>query len=662
MELVKLLLKNLKIILLFSIFIYLIFYIKVNPIKSKYYIEDTELIGMITKINREKNKTILEIKGKEKVYATYYGNISYKLGDTVKCIGNFYIPNRNTNFNLFNFRNYLLSKKIYIGFKINKIYKIKNNKNILYILKNKVINKLEKYNNKEYYYTFILGDSSYIKEDILNIYRYLGISHLFAISGMHVSMLTSFLNKNKITFFISLFFLFIYVFFTNYSPSIIRAVIFYIFSSLKIFNINIKSINYFIYTLLFLLIINPYYIYNIGFIFSFTVSFFLIICAKYIPNDKLKKSIYISFISFLASIPILLLNFYFINILTILYNLFYIPLVSILFPLILLSYLFPFLSIIVDIIVNILESSVLIFSNIKSIVNLPKINIYILIIYYLILYLIIIKKIKKRYIYIPIILYFVNNLRIYNTITFIDVGQGDSSLIELANGKNILIDTGGKHNFQNYSNYNIIPFLKSRGITNIDYLILTHGDYDHMGEAINLVNSFKVDKVIFNNGEYNDLELELIKVLEEKNIMYYQNVKQLNINNNKLYFINDDIYDNENDNSNIVYTKLNNYKFLFMGDAGINAEKFLLEKYNLKNVDILKVGHHGSDTSSSKEFIDIINPNYSIISVGKNNIYGHPSSKILDNLKKTKVYRTDKNGSIKFIIKNNKLKIETCIS
>ena len=154
-----------------------------------------------------------------------------------------------------------------------------------------------------------------------------------------------------------------------------------------------------------------------------------------------------------------------------------------------------------------------------------------------------------------------------------------------------------------------------------------------MGEAINLVNNFKVEKVIFNCGEYNDLEKELIKVLDKKKIKYYSCVKELNIDKNKLYFLQAKEYDNENDNSNVIYTELNGYKFMFMGDASITTEKEIISKYNLPNIDVLKIGHHGSKTSSGKEFINEINPKYSVISVGKNNRYK---------------------------IKNNKLKIETC--
>lgn len=190
--------------------------------------------------------------------------------------------------------------------------------------------------------------------------------------------------------------------------------------------------------------------------------------------------------------------------------------------------------------------------------------------------------------------------------------------------------------------------------------MLSHGDYDHMGEAINLVENFKVEKVIFNCGPYNDLENELIEVLDKKKIKYYSYIKELNVDNNKLHFLQTKEYDNENENSNVIYTKLNGYKFMFMGDAGVEKEKDILEKYNVSKIDVLKIGHHGSKTSSDKNFIDEMNPKYSVISVGKNNRYGHPNKEVLNNLDNSKIYRTDRDGSIMFKIKNNKLKLKAC--
>ena len=137
-------------------------------------------------------------------------------------------------------------------------------------------------------------------------------------------------------------------------------------------------------------------------------------------------------------------------------------------------------------------------------------------------------------------------------------------------------------------------------------------------------------------------------------------MKSISLGKNRLHFLNNELYDNENDNSCIIYTELNNHKFLIMGDAGVEVEEDLIDKYNLRNIDVLKVGHHGSKTSSSKEFVDNIVPKYSIISVGKNNRYGHPNKEVLNNLENSKIYRTDQDGSIMFKLKNNKLGIEIC--
>ena len=148
-------------------------------------------------------------------------------------------------------------------------------------------------------------------------------------------------------------------------------------------------------------------------------------------------------------------------------------------------------------------------------------------------------------------------------IYYLDVSQGDSEIIISENRKSvIMMDTGGLINSDTKFYKNIILFLKSLGIKKIDLLITTHGDYDHMGESSFIVNNFSVQKVIFNCGEFNSLEKNLQEELKEKHITYNSCVKELDIKNNKLYFLNTQKYDNENDNSNILYMKIKNYQFL----------------------------------------------------------------------------------------------------
>ncbi len=649
-----------KIILILSILY--TFYITKNLIYHTNYQEgEITLIGKIINITHSSDKTDLIIKSKEKIKVTYYVNIDYKLGDYIKVNGNLTKPYNNTIFNLFNYNKYLLSNKIYYILKADNIIKIKDNKNILYEIKNNIYERIDKLKSKDYVKTFILGDKQDLSDEILSSYQQNGVSHLLAISGMHISLLvvilSKILKKFKYSYFIISIFLIFYAFLTNFTPSVLRAVFLYYFKKIDKKNLILLIAS-------FMLFYNPYYIYNVGFLFSFVISFYLIYFGNLTNkfNNYFVKLFITSIICFIASIPIMINNFYYINIMSPLINVLFVPFISlIIFPLSLLTLIFPILDNILLFLLNIMESLTLLCNNFNINLIMAKIPFYLFIIYYIIITFIFI---KPKYFYVLIIILVIhNNIKYFNKnsyLTILDVGQGDSILLEIKD-KNILIDTGGNM----FSDYNIaqnklIPYFKSLGIKKLNYLILTHGDYDHMGNAKYIIENFKVEKVIFNCGEFNELETDLIKVLDEKKIPYYSCIKELNIDNNKLYFLQTKEYDNENDNSNVIYTELSGYNFMFMGDASSTTEKEIIDKYNLPDIDVLKVGHHGSRTSSSIEFINEINPEYSIISVGKNNRYEHPNKEVLDALEESKIYRTDQNGSIMFKINNNKLKIETC--
>lgn len=659
-------------ILLVLSLIYSFIFINFIIVKSEYKDSDKNLYGTVIDYKKSKDKTTIWVKGKEKVLVNYYSDINVSYGDYIYVYGVFKKPKENGNFNLFNYKRYLLSNKINYVVTASKITIIKKNDNVFYTLKNNLLKRIESANrSKGYILAFLYADKSLIEKDIYTKYQKIGVSHLFAVSGMHVSLISIVLLKllNKIKerkrYIIVSIFLSIYLFLTNFTISMVRATFqFILFFINKSFKLNIDNSNLVLFLFSILVIINPYNIYNIGFLFSFIISFTLIRCSKLIKGKFIIKSLKTSLISFFSSMPVLVNNFFEVNFLGIILNIIYIPFVSyILFPLSLVTVLFTSLDNILYMFISYFEKITNFFSNIKFLsFSICKMNIFLIIIYYII-FIYILKR-KKKLIYKIIIIiisliFLINNGRIVNNeVSILDVGQGDSSLIRLKN-KNILIDTGGNINYDISKNI-LIPYFKSVGIKKIDYLVLTHGDYDHMGEAINLVENFKVEKVIFNCGLYNDLENELIEVLDKKKIKYYSCIKELNIDNNKLYFLQTKEYDNENDNSNVIYSELNVYKFMFMGDASVTTEKEIMNKYNLPDIDVLKVGHHGSKTSSSKEFINVINPKYSIISVGKNNRYGHPNKEVLENLENSKIYRTDLDGSIMFKIKNNELKIETC--
>ena len=647
------------------IFIITLLYTNYYPFKSKYTKDDKEFIGIVTKYEVKEDKITIEIKAKEKLLITYkyqdkeFNNLSY--GDKIKVKGTLITPSKNTNQNTFNYQKYLYYKKIYYLVEATSINKIANNHNYLYTIKNILYQKIDKLKSSNYIKTLLFCDNTLSKE-IKESYRINGISHLFSVSGMHINFFVSiiYLYLNKITYNKRIKYLITNIFIIIYlilfpSSSLLRSAVMSILYSINyLLKLKIKKIDILLLTLGVSLLINPFIIYDLGYIYSYTITFFLVLSSSTLKNkNKINKIIYISLLSFLVSIPITIYNSYEINIISILLNIILIPIISIIIlPLTILTYIFPILDSILYLFTNTLEIKI-------TKIIFPKPSLLIVVLYYIIFLL---SYQNKKYFYLNIILLIIIYISPYLNSNFeivmFEVGEADCHLIKYPYNKNtILIDTGkNEYKIKN----EVIPYLKSIGIKKIDYLIITHGDLDHMGEGINLVNNFKVEKVIFNCGPYNDLEQELIKVLDKKKIKYYSCIKELNIDNNKLYFLQTKEYDNENDNSNVIYSELNVYKFMFMGDAGIDKEKDILDKYNLSNVDVLKVGHHGSKTSSSKEFINVINPKYSIISIGKNNRYGHPNKEVLNNLSDSKIYRTDQDGSIMFKIKNTKLKIETC--
>ena len=646
----------------------------------------TSFEGIVKRISIKDNRVEIYVNNKETIIGNYYyedvkeiSNFNdIKLGDRIIIYGNLKKANNNTIPNLFNYKKYLSTNGIFYLMTIDKFEKVGNNTSIIYYIKNKLIGRINNIKKSgSYVKTFVLAINE-IDKDVRSSYQYNGISHLFSISGMHITLFATFLLgiMNKISYnryfnyFIVNLFLIFFMVLVGFTVSSVRSVLMFIlFSINKLFNLKIKSLDIMLIVLIVLLLINPFYLYSVSFLFSYIISTGIVVANRNIKRikKKLAKNLYISFICFTFSLPICINYFNQVNVLSFVLNLFFIPLVSnIIFPLSIVCLFVPKIDAILYLFIGIMEKCSLFVSNISMfVISFPKISIVLVIIYYVILVVSLYKP--KMYIMVILLIILFKNISYFDSdlrVLVFDVGQGDSILVSFPNnGGNVLIDTSGDTmNYESSNNVGnrIIPYLKTVGITKIDYLVVSHGDFDHMGEAINLVNNFKVKNVIFNCGEYNNLEKNLIMVLNKKNIKYYTCIKEFNIDKYKLQFLNTKKYDNENDNSSVIYFNYNSYKFLFMGDAGVEKEKDILEKYNISDIDVLKVGHHGSKTSSDKKFIDEIKPKHSIISVGKNNRYGHPNKEVLDTLNDSKIYRTDQDGSIMFKIKKDKLQIETC--
>ncbi len=259
-------------------------------------------------------------------------------------------------------------------------------------------------------------------------------------------------------------------------------------------------------------------------------------------------------------------------------------------------------------------------------------------------------------------------------IAFLDVGQGDAIYIENKKGENILIDTGNKesHVFEQ------IKKIKTCSRFNIDYLILTHPDQDHIGEAYNLINKNIVKKVIHNgfldidqkdeSKTENDLEL----IIKDKHI-YTQNIvnnKYINFENFVISFvfpwdatyIDKDKKKDDNYYSIVMKIEKGDKSFLLTGDASHKTERDILDKYCFKKntcveieSDILKLGHHGSKTSSSYDFLKMVNADEYIVSASKNNKYNHPHQETINiikllNKKDSHIRETFSEGNIIYIL------------
>lgn len=253
----------------------------------------------------------------------------------------------------------------------------------------------------------------------------------------------------------------------------------------------------------------------------------------------------------------------------------------------------------------------------------------------------------------------VNNVKNSNVIkiSYIDVGQGDSELIQV-NGKNLLIDAG-----TNESTSKIISYLDEQKIKRLDYVVATHPHEDHIGGMSAVIRKYDINEFYAPKKLTNTKTFEnMINSLKSKNLKI--NVAEAGVELNlgkdikcEMLAPNNNKYEDLNNYSAVIKITYKNSKFLFTGDAEKLSEREILSKnYDLSS-DVLKIGHHGSTSSSSKAFLDKVAPKVSIISCGKNNDYGHPHKETLNELEKRKiqVYRTDVDGTIVLISDGNKI-------
>lgn len=555
--------------------------------------------------------------------------------------------------NGFDYSEYLKHQKVIGVFNTSKIEVIKSRFTFM-LFREKLSNYIDKYfsiESKAIIKALIIGDSSGFDDQFNEALIDNGILHLFAISGSHIIifilLIDKLLSKFKIVkkdIFIC-FFLFVYLFITNFSPSVIRAVLtYYLIIVNKILKLNFSSLDIVSIIFIILIIYNPYYMYDLGFILSFLVVFIIILFFPLLKNfSSLIQVLFISVSALIITLPITVNINYEINILSPITNVLFIFLSDIILPITIIVVCFYPLDIIYKYIVisfnrlNIFISKLFIIK-----IGFPNFSIYSIIIYYSLLISIIILYHNKRikYYLSSIILFFllvISNLTSFSIsieVYFLDLKNGDSIFIkDHFNQCNALIDTGDG------SNNVVTNFLKSKGINKLDYLFITHEHLDHNGELNLILSEILVNKIVIH--AYYSSVVENSKLIKVNN---YQSFKCGNIIFEVLgpkqnYF-------NENDNSLVIYSNIGEYKFLFLGDITKNREAELLN-YNF-DVDVIKIAHHGSSTSTNEEFISQVLPKYAIIETGRIKKFGFPHQNTINILKRNNVviYRTDYHSTI----------------
>ena len=638
------------------------------------------------KIVRNNKKILINIKMSQDIP-------SIKYGDSLYIEGEFKQPEEARNYKGYNYKQYLKTKKIIGTVELEKVKILKSSNgsfihNIQKYIRDTINGTLTD-EEGNLLLAILLGDKDKLSEDIQESFKTSNLSHMLAVSGAHVSYIIlglTYVLQNSIIGkkngkIVCIIFLLAFMAITNFTPSVTRACIMAVLTLFSgiIYRKSDVYTNISVAALI-TLIFNPYNLLDLGFQLSYGGTIGIIIFIKRIQEKKsnskvinyIKQMALVSIYANIIIIPIMMYHFNTVSLTFIISNIMASPILGIIV-------ITGFLFIITSITVKPLTSLIAIF--IKPILSilikisqicskLPFSNILVVtpymfnvISYYaIILYCIKSKKNNKCKIIICllivlilinfIIYIFPQKLRIF----FIDVGQGDSTLIITPDKKTVLIDGGGSDSFD-VGEKVLLPYLLDRRILKVDYVLISHFDTDHCGGILTIMEKVKVKNIIISEqAEHSENYERFKKLMIHKKIRLIEvkkgdKIKIGRYSEFKILFPTSRLLSENplNNNSIVAQFNYNNFKMLFTGDIEKLAEQQILktEKAEIR-ADILKVAHHGSKTSSIPEFIKAVKPKIALIGVGKNNTFGHPNQQTIKNLEniKCRIYRTDLQGEI----------------
>ena len=680
--------KKIIILLLFVIlsFIYVdILENEYNRIENKQIEEKAVIISDIqekeykyiyeAKFLKNNKKVLINIKKSQQIDKINYGDLIYLEGKLE-------IPKIATNYKGFDYRQYLKTQKIQ-GIVIAdnvKILKAKYKNNLIYQIQKKIkaiIKEKLPSETGDLLLAILLGDKKDLSEQIQINFKNSNLSHMLAVSGAHVSYIivgltyitqNSIMGKRKGRVF-CIFFLIIFMAITNFTPSVTRACIMAILTLVS--EILYKKAD--IYTnisisALIILLYNPYSLLDLGFKLSFGGTIGIVIFMRFIKKKQeepkllnyIKQMALVSICANIIIIPIIMNNFNTVSLTFLVSNILASPILAIIvivgFSIIIISIISHSLSNLLVFWLNPILNLLIKISSFCSKLPFAKIlvvtpYIFNIIFYYtIILYLVNYNNLKqfikkKTVILLSIILILSNfifyilpqDLKIY----FIDVGQGDSTLIVTPSKKTILIDGGGSESFD-VGEKVLLPYLLDRRIRKIDYIMISHFDTDHCKGIFTVIENLKVKNIIISKqAEKSENYKKFKEIVANKkiNIILVKAGDKIKIDKYiyfKILFPTEKLIMQNPLNNNSIVSQLNykSFKMLFTGDIEEIAEKEILnlQKDKLKST-ILKVAHHGSNTSSTQEFINSVKPELALIGVGKNNTFGHPSECVVEKLR-----------------------------
>ncbi|WP_096188332.1 DNA internalization-related competence protein ComEC/Rec2 [Evansella halocellulosilytica] len=624
-------------------------------------------------------------------------------------------PREPTNEFEFNYRHFLLKQRIHWIFHVSSDGDSVCERNtrkvsieqLLQVRRNSLDDMSEKYAGEAtgIIAALVFGDRSFLSDERLESYQKLGIIHLLAVSGLHVGLVTFAIfqllirvgiTRDSASVMLCLFLPF-YIILAGGAPSVVRASLMCIFVLLSsILKWKFKALDSISAVCILLLLYDPYYIYQLGFQLSFLTSFALIVSNRFFREyTGWQLMLRVTIVAQLISIPIILFHFYEVSLWTLPMNLLFIPFISMwILPLSFLfvlslplfnplaSFFYSLISLsltvmheIVDFVVS-LNGSILVFGK-------PS-NVIIIFMYAVIVLLFIqLESGRKRHLTLSLLAFvFVFAVQQFSpyfqkeaVITFLDVGQGDSIVIELPKRRGVyLIDTGGVVSWGESRSASsgpgsriVEPFLKGKGIDKINKLIITHGHTDHMGEFCYLVDRFRVDEVLYPKSSTlpPNAVAQLICAQEKEIPLHWTEEGDRWEQADSFFYVlhptGTEI--DENERSIVLFASINEGTFLFTGDLEEKGERRIVNTYSPMQIDVLKVGHHGSNTSTIEPFLQHVSPKAGVIPVGRNSIYGHPHSDVVQRLyeHEVEVFRTDVNGAVEVVMLNGDIEIKPFI-